>query len=200
MHPDMPYPDWRNVIWGIQDAALPDETRRQIAYDWTSAHARRPGHDQPSAVDALFEWSNAHPGTNRVRLATLVKMAQDAGWNPEPPRDDRDPNEIFAEALKAEKKKDGGRQYYEGLTYRCASDVSSEAILWTWRNRLARGKLNIFAGNPDEGKTTIAIDVAARVSKGLPWPMGEGTAEQGAILDGLIGRSRSIENNTPQNF
>jgi hypothetical protein len=50
------------------------------------------------------------------------------------------------------------------------ADVHPEPVAWLWPGRLARGKLTILEGRPDEGKTTLALDLAARVSTGAPMP------------------------------
>ena len=41
---------------------------------------------------------------------------------------------------------------------------------WLWPNRIPLGKLTLIAGYPSSGKTSIAIDIAARVSRGAPAP------------------------------
>jgi len=51
-----------------------------------------------------------------------------------------------------------------------ASDVQVEPIRWLWPGYLAKGKLQILAGTPGTGKTTIAMDFAAAVSRGARWP------------------------------
>src|SRR5262249_12273099 len=45
-----------------------------------------------------------------------------------------------------------------------------EQVQWLWHGRLPLGKLVILEGRPDEGKTTVALDLAARVSTGAPMP------------------------------
>jgi hypothetical protein len=50
------------------------------------------------------------------------------------------------------------------------AEVECEPVEWLWAGRLARGKLSILEGRPDEGKTTLALDLAARVSTGRPMP------------------------------
>ena len=52
------------------------------------------------------------------------------------------------------------------------SDVEPQEVSWLWPGRLARGKYCVLMGLPDLGKTTIALDVAARVSVGKAWPDG----------------------------
>jgi putative DNA primase/helicase len=51
------------------------------------------------------------------------------------------------------------------------AEVTPEAVRWQWEGRLPFGKLVILEGRPDEGKTTLALDVAARVSTGAAMPL-----------------------------
>lgn len=53
-----------------------------------------------------------------------------------------------------------------------ASDVTPEPIEWLWPSWLAAGKLHVFGGAPGTGKTTIAMALAATVTKGGRWPDG----------------------------
>ena len=41
---------------------------------------------------------------------------------------------------------------------------------WLWPNRIPLGKLTLIAGYPSSGKTSVALDIAARVSRGAPAP------------------------------
>mgnify|MGYP006148613285 CR=1 FL=1 len=54
----------------------------------------------------------------------------------------------------------------------CAKDITPEAIKWLWDGWLARGKFHIFAGQAGTGKTTIAIALAATISRGGRFPDG----------------------------
>ena len=61
------------------------------------------------------------------------------------------------------------------------SSVTRERVSWIWDRRIARRKLNITAGEPGEGKSTLTLDVTARVTRGAAWPDG-GHAPQGTVL------------------
>jgi putative DNA primase/helicase len=63
----------------------------------------------------------------------------------------------------------------------CVADVEATPIEWLWPGRIARGKLTLLAGNPDLGKSQIAIDISARLSQGAMWPDG-GAAQAGATI------------------
>jgi len=51
-----------------------------------------------------------------------------------------------------------------------ATEICPEPISWLWRGWLARGKLQILAGAPGCGKTTIALKFAATITIGGTWP------------------------------
>lgn len=50
------------------------------------------------------------------------------------------------------------------------SDVQSESVRWLWPGRFALGKLSVLSSDPGLGKTTISMDIAARVTTGRAWP------------------------------
>ena len=58
----------------------------------------------------------------------------------------------------------------EGTRWHIARDISPESIDWLWRGRLARGKCSMLDGDPSQGKSTLSIDLAARISTGTPMP------------------------------
>jgi hypothetical protein len=52
------------------------------------------------------------------------------------------------------------------------SRVTPERVQWLWPSRLPAGKLVVVDGDPSTGKSTLTLDLAARVSTGTPWPDG----------------------------
>jgi putative DNA primase/helicase len=51
-----------------------------------------------------------------------------------------------------------------------ADSIEPEPLLWLWENRIPLGKLTVFCGVPDTGKSTVAIDIASKCTTGFPWP------------------------------
>ena len=51
-----------------------------------------------------------------------------------------------------------------------ASDIEPEHVDWLWRKRLAHGEVTTISGLPGAGKSLIAADVAANVTRGYPLP------------------------------
>lgn len=54
------------------------------------------------------------------------------------------------------------------------ADVKTETVSWLWPGRVAFGKLTLLDGDPGLGKSTLSLDLAARLSTGAPMP-GEAT-------------------------
>lgn len=61
------------------------------------------------------------------------------------------------------------------------TDLTPEPVLWLWKGWLACGKLHILAGAPGQGKTTLALAMAATVTIGGRWPDGS-RCDKGSIL------------------
>jgi RecA-family ATPase len=53
-----------------------------------------------------------------------------------------------------------------------ASDITPRAIEWIWPDRIPAGKITLYTGKPDCGKTLALCDLIARVSTGNDWPDG----------------------------
>ena len=45
------------------------------------------------------------------------------------------------------------------------SDVQPEEVRWLWSGRLPLGKLAVLDGDPGLGKSTVTLDIAARVTE-----------------------------------
>lgn len=69
------------------------------------------------------------------------------------------------------------------------ADVEAEAIEWLWPGRIPCGKVSLIEGDPSLGKSTGFLDIAARVSRGLPLPGGGAFGPASVVLlsaeDGL---------------
>ncbi len=52
----------------------------------------------------------------------------------------------------------------------CLASVAPSDVRWLWPGRVALGKLTLLAGDPGLGKSFVTLDIAARVSRGTPWP------------------------------
>ncbi len=70
------------------------------------------------------------------------------------------------------------------------SEVKSQPVEWLWSGRIPLGELTLFDGDPATNKSSVALDIAARVSTGRPMPDG-GDGCPGTVL--LLSAEDSIE-------
>jgi hypothetical protein len=68
------------------------------------------------------------------------------------------------------------------LTSVCAKDVKIKPVVWLWKGWLPRGKVGVIDGSPGLGKSTITLDLAARITSGQPMPDGAGSATGPVVL------------------
>ena len=52
----------------------------------------------------------------------------------------------------------------------CLADIAPTTVKWLWKGWIPCGKLSIFEGESDVGKSTITLDWASTVSNGAQWP------------------------------
>ncbi len=60
--------------------------------------------------------------------------------------------------------------------------LACRPVTWLWQERLGRGKLAIFDGDPGLGKSLVTLDLCARVSTGRPFPDGGPAPEPANVL------------------
>lgn len=52
--------------------------------------------------------------------------------------------------------------------WQTVADVPALRVAWLWGSRIPLGKITLLEGDPGLGKSTVSLDVAARVSRGAP--------------------------------
>jgi len=70
-----------------------------------------------------------------------------------------------------------------------ASTVKPEPVRWLWPGRIPLAKETLLAGDADMGKSTISVDITARVTRGLSWPDGSPTRLRAGVV--MIGTEDS---------
>src|SRR6476619_2972464 len=63
------------------------------------------------------------------------------------------------------------------------SELAPQKVRWLWPDRIPLGRIPLLVSDPGLGKSLLTLDIAARVSRGAPWPdqeQGAGSKEQGA--------------------
>ncbi len=62
------------------------------------------------------------------------------------------------------------------------SNVKPERVEWLWNGRIPARKVTVVDGDPSTGKSTLTVDIAARVSAGRDWPDGQPGSALGGVL------------------
>ncbi len=67
----------------------------------------------------------------------------------------------------------------------CAvSRLARRPVTWLWPWQLGLGKLALLDGDPDQGKSMVALDLCARLSTGRPFPDGSPGPASAIVLNG----------------
>ena len=69
-------------------------------------------------------------------------------------------------------KKKAASESGEGMQLESYADIDMDLQEWLWQGHIPVGALALMVGNPDVGKSLGAIDLVARVTKGLNFPDG----------------------------
>ena len=86
---------------------------------------------------------------------------------PEPERKPAEPSNEFV--VQAGKNSKGDVFSLMGIL---ASDIVPEKLEWLWRDKIPAGKITLFAGQPDCGKSVAMLDFIARITTGKDFPDG----------------------------
>ena len=62
------------------------------------------------------------------------------------------------------------------------SDVKPQLVAWLWKDRIPLGELSLFNGDPATNKSSVTLDLAARVSTGKAMPDGSEGVLGGVLL------------------
>src|ERR1043165_2087288 len=76
-------------------------------------------------------------------------------------------------------------QQQEEQDYAVALEMASieeMPIQWLWPGRIVMENLTLLVGEPGAGKSALAIDLAARVTRGAAWPDGTPGGEPKSVL------------------
>ena len=77
------------------------------------------------------------------------------------------PRDVAEEASRViESRPSGGR----GLETVCMFNVEPTEVQWLWQDRIPLGKVSMLSGEPGLGKSTVALDLIARTTRGAAMP------------------------------
>lgn len=80
-------------------------------------------------------------------------------------------------AMKESRKEAGKKEPREEARAVRMSAMKDLPIEWLWPGRIVMENLTLLVGEPEAGKSTVAFDLAARLSRGETWPDGTSIGE-----------------------
>ena len=62
------------------------------------------------------------------------------------------------------------------------ADIQPEPVEWLWEGRIPLGKVTLLESEPGVGKSTLTLELAARISRGSPMPLVKTHAEPANVI------------------
>jgi hypothetical protein len=57
------------------------------------------------------------------------------------------------------------------VVFTSLADIQPETVKWLWEGRIPLGKVTLLESEPGIGKSTLTLELAARISRGAPMPL-----------------------------
>ena len=115
----------------------------------------------PLEVGNVLPFPTETKAIDSPAVPITVKSGKATKATPSPPK---------ADPFDAEFDLEAGAEPALAFRLICLNDVVEKPTEWLWPNRIVLGNVTILAGDPDMGKSTVSMDMAATVSTGRPWP------------------------------
>jgi len=171
---------------GIETALAVHAATGQRCWSCLSAHGLETV-DLPAEVQAAHIWGDSDPVGERsaLRLAETLRAKGIAVYLHLPAKAGKDWLDIYNEVgpggLADELAEREAWNPEPSIGIRLDS-VKPERVTWLWPGRLPFGKLAVLDGDPGLGKSTVALDIGARVSTGRPMPDGTGGGDPAGVV------------------
>lgn len=159
LDPGMGRDPWLRVGMALHHETDGDDTGFDLWDEWSQG-----GHNYPSTEALRAQWDSLRPspGRRQVTMASVIKMAKDAGY-----RERQTPTneEMLAKVEEILEDRGGGR-----FTSRFAYEMADqEPITWLIKGVLPKAELVILYGASGAGKTFVALDYAFAIARGVDW-------------------------------
>ena len=150
---------WLRVGMALHHETDGDDTGFALWDEWSSE-----GHNYPGTEALRHQWESLKPapGKRQVTMASVIKMAKDAGYSA---RQTPTTEEMMARVEAILEERGGGR-----FTSRFAHEMANqEPIEWLIKGVVPKAELIILYGASGAGKTFVALDYAFAIARGVDW-------------------------------
>lgn len=170
-------PDW------ILDKCTEENTARK---DWAKFSTTQVSEGARNDTAASYAGKLLHDLSQELWESAGWSSLRD--WNnthTNPPLSDGELRAVFlsiAQKEKLSRNKKPAQVSRGNAVVTCMADVKAEPISWLWPGRIALGKLTLIAGDPGLGKSLLTATMAAIISQGYIWPLGDTPAQKGSVV------------------
>jgi len=150
---------WLRVGMALHHETDGDDTGFALWDEWSSE-----GHNYPGTEALRHQWESLKPapGKRQVTMASVIKMAKEAGYKE---RQTPTTEEMMARVEAILEERGGGR-----FTSRFAHEMANqEPIEWLIKGVVPKAELIILYGASGAGKTFVALDYAFAIARGVDW-------------------------------
>ena len=163
LDPSMGREAWLRVGMALHHECDGDDTGFTLWDEWSSD-----GDTYPGTEGLQHQWDSLKPspGRRQVTMASVIKMAKDAGYRSPSQTVNRDEVLAKAEAMRADLPQKSVGRFGPVPIY----DVTQrEPMSWFIKSVLPKGELGILYGASGSGKTFVALDLAFAIARGTAW-------------------------------
>ncbi len=177
----LPYDDWLEI--GMSSYHATNGDGLEAFTEWSVSDGEYSGHEE--SIQDHWESFAVESGEPAVTIGTLLMHVHDAGgetnWLALALLDDADDIELPIEAKEYEKavKADRKRKLNSVVTL---ANVKPKRVDWLVPYWIPARMLTLFTGNPAVLKSTVAIDIVARITRGDPMPFCNKGTPPGDVL------------------
>lgn len=153
----------------ITEADHNDGSRRLLT---VACRAVEHGLTDQQAIDAIRAYERKKPFPKAWSDDDIIRRLRDAEQKAERGKVD----------VKPQRRRTHSQPTTSSPTLSETDTVQPEPLEWLWPGRVPLGKLTLIAGDPGLGKSLLTVDMASRVSAGLPWPDSSDPNPAGGVL------------------
>lgn len=171
LDPNMSRDDWIRIGLALHHEGQGDDTGFELWDEWSSDGATYPGTE---GLRTQWDSFDRRKGQRRrqVTMATVIKMAKDAGYRA-PKWEADNLRHLVEEELEKLPQVDGVRTP-EGFSgkfpiYSAGDPILHQPCEWYIKGVIPKADLIVLYGASGSGKSFVALDMAAAIAQGVPW-------------------------------
>ena len=160
LDPSMGREPWLRVGMALHHETEGDDTGFDLWDTWSSE-----GDTYPSTEALRAQWDSLKPspGKRQVTMASVIKMAKDAGYNA---RQTPTAEQVLARVDEILEERGGSSRFPSRFAHEMAGQ---EPIRWLIKGVVPKAELIILYGASGAGKTFVALDHAFAIARGVDW-------------------------------